>query len=120
MKLILGITGAIAVAGAAAGALVATPASTAVRSGNSGLMAFVGYGQSVCGDDNATQQQGGTGKLVNKACYNTGAATVFPSVSTIGWLANASAAVNNTSAQGNAIGSSPMGGGAWENNGLGA
>ena len=119
MKLILGITGAIAVAGAAAGALVATPASTAVRSGN-GLVAWVGYGQNSCTDDVATQQQGGTGKLQNKACFSASNVQLFPSIASVAWVGNAAGSLNNSVAAGNVIGSSPMGIGNTQNDGIGS
>ncbi|MBV8462150.1 MAG: hypothetical protein JO368_02565, partial [Acidimicrobiales bacterium] len=51
----VGVTGVLAIAGVAAGALAATPAGVAVRSGQPGLVALVGVGWVACGDNNKTQ-----------------------------------------------------------------
>ncbi|MBV8462151.1 MAG: hypothetical protein JO368_02570 [Acidimicrobiales bacterium] len=115
----VGVTGVLTIAGAAAIAFAASPAHVAAVD-RPGMLAFVGVGQTICNDDNATQQQGGTGKVVNKACYNTSAVILGPSISTLGWLANLSTSVDNTVANGNAIGNSPHGAGTFENNGIGA
>lgn len=124
---VLRLGGLLATAGLAgsAGAIHHEVASAPTDHAPPHVLALVGAGIDACGDNNKIQQQGGTGSTTNKTCANSGLVFNGPSIGNVAVVLGPTVIGpvvigDAVTAAGNAIGASPTGVGASENNGVGA
>ena len=77
-KALVAVSGALVVAGALA-SVTAVPSHLSARTdpGRAGLVAIVGLGYNICGDNNKVNMQGGNGTTTNKACLVPAGTVLF-------------------------------------------